>query len=587
MIFRLMMVTGLLLLSMGNAYADNSDAAWQQAKSSNSIESLRAFIRKHPGSQHLAEAGKALYKQSIAANKLSALSDFYEEFSDFPQAADAKIAYQALLKKQTGLDIRHTFHQGKIGTLYVPSVTNSYPSTTTHYINGHAINETTYHDSSSGGYNSDRYGYTAVYQIFNNSDKNYIVTVRASGTSTMSEMGVSTGSWSGEQSTYTNHNSKHFSQETSYLLKAKSDTKDQLVTGETKPNDFKVIVVKAVPVSDEWISGLQDALKSEERHESAPDGLLAGLKFKAKAYISQLKEPSVVDKLARINRYLNDSKASKWRNTLQRRYSDIAEKHVAFHVKTGERFDKDFASKVKVTFDNNTGHPAEVYYTPNFADKSKVEVGADESKVLTLVANGVSKDNLDITFNKILPNESVSKDREVLQHQALHKQYKSGVQARAQAAVSKRKAAAAERKRKATAKKRKHLAAITKRVRRARSVTGNDTLSKGLVAFYRFDGNAHDSSGNGHDGEEHNGVVYKPGILGQAVHFDGINDYIFINDSQDLNISQNYTFSLWVKEKPKEYKLSLLKDEIVLIVMLYVRGGKHFCLVMARTGVME
>jgi len=456
MIFRLMMVTGLLLMSMGNAYADNSDAAWQQAKSSNSIESLRAFIRKHPGSDHLAEAGKALYKQSVAANKLSALSDFYEEFPDFPQAKKAKSAYYKLLKKQSGLDIRHTFHQGKIGTLYVPSVTNSYPSTTTHYINGHAINETTYHDSSSGGYNSDRYGYTAVYQIFNNSDKNYIVTVRASGTSTMSEMGVSTGSWSGEQSTYTNHNRKHFSQKTSYLLKAKSESKDQLVTGETQPNDFKVIVVKAVPVSDEWISGLQEALKSEN-HESTPDGWVKGLVFKAKQYIEKIKEPSVSDKLARIKRYLSDPKATKWQDALQRRYSYLAEKHISYQIEPGERFDRDFSSKVKVIFNNNTGYSAKVYFHPNFAGKSMVELAADANKTVGIVANGVSKDNLAISFDKILPNDPVSQSGETSEHQALLKQYKKGIQSRASVVRERKRKAAVvrERKRKAREKKRK------------------------------------------------------------------------------------------------------------------------------------
>jgi len=50
--------------------------------------------------------------------------------------------------------------------------------------------------------------------------------------------------------------------------------------------------------------------------------------------------------------------------------------------------------------------------------------------------------------------------------------------------------------------------------------------SAALVAHYALDGNANDSSGNGYDGTEIDGVSYVAGIDGQGVQLDGLYDYI-------------------------------------------------------------
>jgi hypothetical protein len=55
---------------------------------------------------------------------------------------------------------------------------------------------------------------------------------------------------------------------------------------------------------------------------------------------------------------------------------------------------------------------------------------------------------------------------------------------------------------------------------------GPADLSAGLVAYFPFDGNANDVTGNGHGGTAFNGVAYVPGVLGQAASFNGINQYI-------------------------------------------------------------
>ena len=57
----------------------------------------------------------------------------------------------------------------------------------------------------------------------------------------------------------------------------------------------------------------------------------------------------------------------------------------------------------------------------------------------------------------------------------------------------------------------------------------------GLIAHYKFDGNADDSSGNNYHGTEKGGAGYVAGKFGQAIHLDGIDDYIAI---QDVNYAE-------------------------------------------------
>jgi hypothetical protein len=69
----------------------------------------------------------------------------------------------------------------------------------------------------------------------------------------------------------------------------------------------------------------------------------------------------------------------------------------------------------------------------------------------------------------------------------------------------------------------------------------------GLVAYYPFNGNANDESGNGN-----NGIVYgatlttdRKGAANMAFSFNGIDSYISANESNLLN--KNYTIVLWFK----------------------------------------
>ncbi|QQS54829.1 MAG: LamG domain-containing protein [Candidatus Competibacteraceae bacterium] len=72
-------------------------------------------------------------------------------------------------------------------------------------------------------------------------------------------------------------------------------------------------------------------------------------------------------------------------------------------------------------------------------------------------------------------------------------------------------------------------------------------LADGLVAYYPFDGNANDQSGNNNHGIENGGIQYQPGISGNAVKFDGVDDYIRVPSSSSLNPVNQLSISFWVK----------------------------------------
>jgi len=72
-------------------------------------------------------------------------------------------------------------------------------------------------------------------------------------------------------------------------------------------------------------------------------------------------------------------------------------------------------------------------------------------------------------------------------------------------------------------------------------------LTKGLVAYYEFEGNADDSSGNGNNGVAHGGVTYLEGVIGQAGSFDGVDDKIIVNNDLSLNFNTSqFSISAWV-----------------------------------------
>jgi hypothetical protein len=79
----------------------------------------------------------------------------------------------------------------------------------------------------------------------------------------------------------------------------------------------------------------------------------------------------------------------------------------------------------------------------------------------------------------------------------------------------------------------------------------------GLMAYYKLDGDATDSSGNNNHGMEEGGPTYVPGKFGQAIHLDGFDDYVAI---QTLNYTgTNYaevTVCAWVRTSDEEGQIA-------------------------------
>jgi len=72
-------------------------------------------------------------------------------------------------------------------------------------------------------------------------------------------------------------------------------------------------------------------------------------------------------------------------------------------------------------------------------------------------------------------------------------------------------------------------------------------LTNGLTAYYPFNGNAADASGNGHDGIVHGATLSTDalGRPGRAYAFDGLHNYIEIPSLTSDGFSNDFTISLW------------------------------------------
>ena len=78
-------------------------------------------------------------------------------------------------------------------------------------------------------------------------------------------------------------------------------------------------------------------------------------------------------------------------------------------------------------------------------------------------------------------------------------------------------------------------------------------LTQGLVGSWSFNGpdmsgnTATDRSGQGNNGTLTNGPKRGIGKIGQALEFDGVNDYVDAGDPASLDVTGSLTISTWVK----------------------------------------
>ena len=75
------------------------------------------------------------------------------------------------------------------------------------------------------------------------------------------------------------------------------------------------------------------------------------------------------------------------------------------------------------------------------------------------------------------------------------------------------------------------------------SVFADDTL----VAYWSFDDTVKDLSGNGNDGEIKGDPQWVEGKFGKALQFDGVDDFVFVKDSDSLDVTDALTLEAWIK----------------------------------------
>jgi hypothetical protein len=91
-------------------------------------------------------------------------------------------------------------------------------------------------------------------------------------------------------------------------------------------------------------------------------------------------------------------------------------------------------------------------------------------------------------------------------------------------------------------------------------------LNDGLVAYYPFNGNANDASGNGHHGTVHGATLTEDRLRNQnsAYNFDGVDDYII---SRNINIpTDSFSYILWFKATSNLISSGKRQDLILFMV---------------------
>jgi hypothetical protein len=72
-----------------------------------------------------------------------------------------------------------------------------------------------------------------------------------------------------------------------------------------------------------------------------------------------------------------------------------------------------------------------------------------------------------------------------------------------------------------------------------------------LVGYWKFDEgsgtNAADASGTGNNGTVLNGATWTTGRIGNALRFDGVNDYVNVGNGASMNFTGRITIAAWVK----------------------------------------
>lgn len=76
---------------------------------------------------------------------------------------------------------------------------------------------------------------------------------------------------------------------------------------------------------------------------------------------------------------------------------------------------------------------------------------------------------------------------------------------------------------------------------------GHSTLGDGIVAYWKLNSNAYDSTGNGNDGTVYGASPVSEGKINSCYSFDGTDDYLDFGTGVDFSGLKEYTIEYWVK----------------------------------------
>jgi len=79
-------------------------------------------------------------------------------------------------------------------------------------------------------------------------------------------------------------------------------------------------------------------------------------------------------------------------------------------------------------------------------------------------------------------------------------------------------------------------------------------IQKGLIAYWKFDGDAKDSSGKGYNGKENGDIKYVDGKFGKAVSLESDRVYIEVDNNVDIQLKADKPFTISCYVKPSNTK---------------------------------
>lgn len=91
-------------------------------------------------------------------------------------------------------------------------------------------------------------------------------------------------------------------------------------------------------------------------------------------------------------------------------------------------------------------------------------------------------------------------------------------------------------------------------------VSANEDMNEGLIAYFPFEGNAQDVSGNSNHGTEIGAVTYTDGAVGLSAAFDGTS-YIMANGTPFTLDEWTISFWVYIEETPPQYWYSIVSKE--------------------------